>query len=74
MLSGRRLDFIQWLHTGVYENFQIEGTHIDADILSKTIGAPRFGNAVMEVHLGYYAISQIRPRLDREISADLSEL
>lgn len=43
--------FVQWLHTGVYENFQIEGTHIDAYNLSTTIGAPRFGNAVMEVIL-----------------------
>ena len=43
--------FVQWLHLGVYENFQIEGTHIDAYNLSKTIGAPRFGNAVMEAIL-----------------------
>ncbi|PVH83825.1 hypothetical protein DL98DRAFT_615171 [Cadophora sp. DSE1049] len=43
--------FIQWLHTGVYENFQIECTHVDAYILSKTLGSPRFGNAVMEVIL-----------------------
>lgn len=40
--------FRDWLYTGVYDNNQIMGTHIDAYLLAATLQSHRFGNAVMQ--------------------------
>ncbi|KAE9375813.1 hypothetical protein N431DRAFT_454422 [Stipitochalara longipes BDJ] len=40
--------FRNWLYTGIYENAQIIGTHLDAYHLSEILQSPRFGNAIMQ--------------------------
>lgn len=39
---------MKWLNTGIYQNDEVEATHIDAYLLSETLQSPRFGNAVMQ--------------------------
>ncbi|KAH7357074.1 hypothetical protein BKA65DRAFT_534817 [Rhexocercosporidium sp. MPI-PUGE-AT-0058] len=62
--------FQSWLDNGIYKNSQLEGTHIDAYLLSKTIGSPRFGNAIMEVIL---ATMQTR-KFDTELTDDFRRI